>query len=46
VFLDEAISAATVGGLALVVCGSWLAAGGAGEQTASVEEEAAPGAPA
>jgi drug/metabolite transporter (DMT)-like permease len=47
VFLDEAITAATLGGLALVVSGSWMAAGGAGLQgTDSVEDEAAPRAPA
>jgi drug/metabolite transporter (DMT)-like permease len=36
-FLDERISAATIGGLALIVAGSWLAAGGT-----SVGEESAP----
>jgi drug/metabolite transporter (DMT)-like permease len=39
VFLDEAITAATIGGLALIVGGSWLAAGGV-----SGGEEPAPGA--
>jgi drug/metabolite transporter (DMT)-like permease len=38
IFLDERISAATIAGLALIVGGSWLAAGGL-----SVGEEAAPG---
>jgi drug/metabolite transporter (DMT)-like permease len=47
VFLDEGITGSTLGGLALVVGGSWLAAGGARRRDApSVEEEAAPGAPA
>ena len=41
IFLDERITAATVAGLALIVGGSWLAAGGL-----SVGEEAAAGAPA
>jgi drug/metabolite transporter (DMT)-like permease len=40
-FLDEPISAATIAGLALIVGGSWLAAGGL-----SVAEEPAPGAAA
>jgi drug/metabolite transporter (DMT)-like permease len=39
-FLDERISVATVAGLALIVGGSWLAAGGL-----SVAEEPAPGGP-
>ena len=38
-FLDERITVATVAGLALIVGGSWLAAGGV-----SVQEEPAPGA--
>jgi drug/metabolite transporter (DMT)-like permease len=41
VFLDERISVATVAGLALIVGGSWLAAGGL-----SVAEEPAAGGPA
>jgi drug/metabolite transporter (DMT)-like permease len=40
VFLDERIRVSTLAGLALIVGGSWLAAGG------SVAEEAAAGAPA
>ena len=40
-FLDEQITVATMAGLALIVGGSWLAAGGV-----SVAEEAAPGGPA
>jgi drug/metabolite transporter (DMT)-like permease len=40
-FLDEQITVATMTGLALIVGGSWLAAGGV-----SVTEEPAPGAPA
>jgi drug/metabolite transporter (DMT)-like permease len=38
-FLDERVTVATVAGLALIVGGSWLAAGGV-----SVQEEPAPGA--
>ena len=47
-FLDEAITVATVAGLALIVGGSWLAAGGVSvaEEPASVGEEAATGGPA
>jgi drug/metabolite transporter (DMT)-like permease len=41
VLLGESISVATIAGLALIVGGSWLAAGGV-----SVGEEAAPGAAA
>jgi drug/metabolite transporter (DMT)-like permease len=41
IFLDEAITAATIAGLALIVGGSWLAAGGV-----SVVEEPAAGGPA
>lgn len=40
-FLDERVTVATLAGLALIVGGSWLAAGGV-----SVAEEAAPGGPA
>lgn len=43
VLLDETITVATVAGLALIVGGSWLAAGGF---SVSVGEEAPPGGPA
>jgi drug/metabolite transporter (DMT)-like permease len=52
-FLDESITVATLAGLALIVGGSWLAAGGVSaaeepltDEQLSIAEEPAPGGPA